>query len=80
MQSSARVELQALDFDYSSRRLHVKCMGHPTECLDLAHELGSVILGRQYRWHITYINGKLPEDYIQPSEMLMNIQMDGFDT
>lgn len=56
----------------------VEVTGHPTEALQQAHELLSVIF-RNQRWHITYMVGSVPEGYIHPSEFILHIKAEAFD-
>lgn len=67
-----------IDYD-THLMLVITIEGHPSQSIDLAHQLGELILGRTRRWHFMSIEGRVPEDYTHPSEMLLTFVLQGFE-
>ena len=65
-----------IDYDRIGKSLHIQTTGHVTDCIDLSRELGRLMLGAQ-PWLLTSIVGKMPKDYKHPSEMVVDIFING---
>lgn len=66
-------------YEESKRSCIIVLSGHPSECLEQAHQILSLVLGTRRRWHITAVSGFLPDDAVMPSEFKMTVYGQAFD-
>lgn len=67
-----------LNLGENGYRLRIDLRGHPTQALARAHAIAEATF-KDNRWHITSVDGKMPNDYQHPSEMRMKVIITAFE-